>query len=186
MNIENIPTEWTILKKVEEKTIKKWEMLGLLYGVPDEEKPFLTQLLENQEQVVISGLSKNSNIKDYQSILFPIVRKVWPNLTERTKRNIMYMPAGLIFKRDEDKIKSAPIISESVEYAIGDYSNKSLSWFEEEAEKAQAVSDMLIEEFKDKDFIPYILISYYEERQRVDSNNIDIFVMSRSAEFPEE
>lgn len=95
-------------KLIAAKKVEKWAKTGLLEGLKGERKRSMARLLENQamqlvsEQRLLSEASDTGDIRGFQAIAFPLVRRVFGNLLaqEITSVQPMAMPAGLIFWLD--------------------------------------------------------------------------------------
>jgi len=95
-----------------EKLASKWEPTGLLEGLEDKgnlkNKTNMAQLLENQAKELISKAhvlkesSEMADIKGFQNVAFPIVRRVFGGLiaNELVSVQPMSLPSGLLFYLD--------------------------------------------------------------------------------------
>jgi hypothetical protein len=94
------------LKAESKKVVTKWEKTGLLAGLKDERrapaKSNMARLLENQAAEVLKESSSDANIKGFQNIAFPIVRRVFGGLiaNELVSVQPMSLPSGLLFYLD--------------------------------------------------------------------------------------
>lgn len=88
------------------KLVNKWEKFGLLEGLTDARKNMaksnMAVLLENQTKELIKESSETSDIKGFQNIAFPIVRRVFGGLiaNELVSVQPMSLPSGLLFYLD--------------------------------------------------------------------------------------
>lgn len=85
---------------------KKWTQTGLLEGLKDagnaKAKSNMAQLLENQARELLKEGSEMADIKGFQNIAFPIVRRVFGGLiaNELVSVQPMSLPSGLLFYLD--------------------------------------------------------------------------------------
>ena len=85
---------------------EKWERTGLLKGLRDVggnmAKSNMARLLENQAAELLKESSEVSDIKGFQNIAFPIVRRVFGGLiaNELVSVQPMSLPSGLLFYLD--------------------------------------------------------------------------------------
>jgi len=92
--------------KESQRVTNKWEKFGLLEGLKDTKstrsKSNMARLLENQALQVIKESSEVSDIKGFQNIAFPIVRRVFGGLiaNELVSVQPMSLPSGLLFYLD--------------------------------------------------------------------------------------
>ncbi len=84
------------------KKVKKWESTGLLDGLKDTSRTNMARLLENQAKAMLREASDTSDIKGFQAIAFPMVRRVFGRLLAQEIVSVqpMAMPSGLIFWLD--------------------------------------------------------------------------------------
>lgn len=83
--------------------VKKWEKTGLLEGLrSDGQKVQMARLLENQARSMLREASDTSDIKGFQAIAFPMVRRVFGRLLAQEIVSVqpMALPSGLIFWLD--------------------------------------------------------------------------------------
>jgi hypothetical protein len=94
------------MKQERTRLVEKWEKTKLLNGLEDSRsnpaKSNMAQLLENQTVQLINEASTEANIKGFQSIAFPIVRRVFGGLiaNELVSVQPMSLPSGLLFYLD--------------------------------------------------------------------------------------
>jgi hypothetical protein len=94
------------IRKERTRLVEKWEKTKLLNGLKDERnnqaKSNMAQLLENQTAQLLHEASQDSSIKGFQSIAFPIVRRVFGGLiaNELVSVQPMSLPSGLLFYLD--------------------------------------------------------------------------------------
>ncbi len=85
------------------KKVEKWNKTGLLEGLSERRKTQMARLLENQAQMaLLKEASDTSDIKGFQSIAFPMVRRVFGQLLAQEIVSVqpMALPSGLIFWLD--------------------------------------------------------------------------------------
>ena len=88
---------------INEKKVTKWEKTRLLDGLDGRRKIQMARLLENQAAAaLLKEASDTSDIKGFQSIAFPMVRRVFGNLLTQEIASVqpMSLPAGLLFWLD--------------------------------------------------------------------------------------
>jgi hypothetical protein len=94
------------MRKERTRLVEKWEKTKLLNGLEDKRnnqaKSNMAQLLENQTAQMLQEASSEANIKGFQSIAFPIVRRVFGGLiaNELVSVQPMSLPSGLLFYLD--------------------------------------------------------------------------------------
>jgi hypothetical protein len=92
--------------KESRRITEKWERTGLLKGLRDSGgnmgKSNMARLLENQAAELLKEASEVSDIKGFQNIAFPIVRRVFGGLiaNELVSVQPMSLPSGLLFYLD--------------------------------------------------------------------------------------
>jgi len=85
---------------------EKWDKTGLLTGLRDtqsrQSKSNMARLLENQAAELLKEASEVGDIKGFQNIAFPIVRRVFGGLiaNELVSVQPMSLPSGLLFYLD--------------------------------------------------------------------------------------
>jgi len=93
-------------KKKISRLVKKWEHVGLLEDLHDkpgnQAKSNMAVLLENQTAELIKESSEMADVKGFQNIAFPIVRRVFGGLiaNELVSVQPMSLPSGLLFYLD--------------------------------------------------------------------------------------
>ena len=98
-NERNIPKE-------SKRLVNKWEQTGLLENLSDQPgnqaKSSMARLLENQAKELLKESSEVSDIKGFQNVAFPIVRRVFGGLiaNELVSVQPMSLPSGLLFYLD--------------------------------------------------------------------------------------
>ena len=94
------------MRKERTRLVEKWEKTKLLTNLEDrrnnQAKSNMAQLLENQTAQLLQEASTEANIKGFQSIAFPIVRRVFGGLiaNELVSVQPMSLPSGLLFYLD--------------------------------------------------------------------------------------
>jgi hypothetical protein len=94
------------LGKESRRITEKWDRTGLLKGLNDipghYAKSNMARLLENQAAELLKESSEVSDIKGFQNIAFPIVRRVFGGLiaNELVSVQPMSLPSGLLFYLD--------------------------------------------------------------------------------------
>lgn len=86
---------------INRKKVEKWESKGLLEGLKGTKKTQMARLLENEAKYLFEA-SDTGDIKGFQSIAFPLVRRVYGQLLAQEICSVqpMSLPAGLIFWMD--------------------------------------------------------------------------------------
>lgn len=89
---------------VSKKKVEKWNKTGLLEGLNGEKaKARMARLLENQAHgMLLREASDTGDIKGFQAIAFPLVRRVFGQLLAQEIASVqpMALPSGLIFWLD--------------------------------------------------------------------------------------
>jgi hypothetical protein len=94
------------VRKESRTLVEKWDRTGLLKGLNDSSghyaKSNMARLLENQAAEVLKESSETGDIKGFQNIAFPIVRRVFGGLiaNELVSVQPMSLPSGLLFYLD--------------------------------------------------------------------------------------
>ncbi len=94
------------MQKETRRLTEKWDKTGLLKGLNDSQrnsaKSNMARLLENQAAELLKESSEVSDIKGFQNIAFPIVRRVFGGLiaNELVSVQPMSLPSGLLFYLD--------------------------------------------------------------------------------------
>jgi len=94
------------MKKETRRLVGKWERTQLLEGLQDtagnQAKSNMARLLENQCAELLKESSEMADIKGFQNIAFPIVRRVFGGLiaNELVSVQPMSLPSGLLFYLD--------------------------------------------------------------------------------------
>ncbi len=94
------------MQKESRRLTEKWDKTGLLKGLTDHQrnsaKSNMARLLENQAAELLKESSDVSDIKGFQNIAFPIVRRVFGGLiaNELVSVQPMSLPSGLLFYLD--------------------------------------------------------------------------------------
>jgi hypothetical protein len=68
------------LKVIKEDTINKWDKLGFLEGLKGHMRENVAQLYENQASHLINEASSTSDTGAFETVVFPIVRRVFSKL----------------------------------------------------------------------------------------------------------
>ena len=93
-------------RQVSKRLVEKWDKVGLLKGLKDSgaqsSKSNMARLLENQAAQLLRESSEVGDIKGFQNIAFPIVRRVFGGLiaNELVSVQPMSLPSGLLFFLD--------------------------------------------------------------------------------------
>jgi len=87
------------LKVIKEDTINKWDKLGFLEGLRGHLKENVAQLYENQASFLINEASSESSNGAFETVVFPIVRRVFSKLlaNEIVSVQAMNLPIGKLF-----------------------------------------------------------------------------------------
>ena len=87
------------LKVIKEDTISKWDRLGFLEGLKGHLKENVAQLYENQASFLINEASSTSDTGAFETVVFPIVRRVFSKLLANDIVSVqaMNLPIGKLF-----------------------------------------------------------------------------------------
>jgi len=87
------------LKVIKEDTINKWDKLGFLEGLNGHLKENIAQLYENQASHLINEASSTSDSGSFETVVFPIVRRVFSKLLANDIVSVqaMNLPIGKLF-----------------------------------------------------------------------------------------
>jgi len=87
------------LKVIKEDTINKWDKLGFLEGLKGHLKENVAQLYENQASFLINEASSTSETGSFETVVFPIVRRVFSKLLANDIVSVqaMNLPIGKLF-----------------------------------------------------------------------------------------
>jgi hypothetical protein len=87
------------LKVIKEDTINKWDKLGFLEGLKGHMKENVAQLYENQASHLINEASSTSDTGAFETVVFPIVRRVFSKLLANDIVSVqaMNLPIGKLF-----------------------------------------------------------------------------------------
>jgi hypothetical protein len=87
------------LKVIKEDTINKWDRLGFLEGLKGHLKENVAQLYENQASFLINEASSTSETGSFETVVFPIVRRVFSKLLANDIVSVqaMNLPIGKLF-----------------------------------------------------------------------------------------
>jgi len=87
------------LKVIKEDTINKWDKLGFLEGLKGHLKENVAQLYENQASFLINEASSTSDTGSFETVVFPIVRRVFSKLLANDIVSVqaMNLPIGKLF-----------------------------------------------------------------------------------------
>jgi len=87
------------LKVIKEDTINKWDKLGFLEGLKGHLKENVAQLYENQASWLINEASSTSDSGSFETVVFPIVRRVFSKLLANDIVSVqaMNLPIGKLF-----------------------------------------------------------------------------------------
>jgi hypothetical protein len=87
------------LKVIKEDTVNKWDKLGFLEGLGGHLKENVAQLYENQASYLINEASSTSDSGSFETVVFPIVRRVFSKLLANDIVSVqaMNLPIGKLF-----------------------------------------------------------------------------------------
>ena len=87
------------LKVIKEDTINKWDKLGFLEGLKGHMRENVAQLYENQASYLINEASSTSDTGAFETVVFPIVRRVFSKLLSNDIVSVqaMNLPIGKLF-----------------------------------------------------------------------------------------
>lgn len=87
------------LKVIKEDTINKWDKLGFLEGLKGHMRENVAQLYENQASYLINEASTTSDTGAFETVVFPIVRRVFSKLLSNDIVSVqaMNLPIGKLF-----------------------------------------------------------------------------------------
>jgi len=87
------------LKVIKEDTINKWDKLGFLEGLKGHMRENVAQLYENQASFLINEASSTSDTGAFETVVFPIVRRVFSKLLSNDIVSVqaMNLPIGKLF-----------------------------------------------------------------------------------------
>ena len=87
------------LKVIKEDTINKWDKLGFLEGLKGHMRENVAQLYENQASFLINEASSTSDTGSFETVVFPIVRRVFSKLLANDIVSVqaMNLPIGKLF-----------------------------------------------------------------------------------------
>ena len=87
---------------ISRRKVEKWGATGLLEGLGRKKKAHMARLLENQAKNLLKEGSDTGDIKGFQAVAFPMVRRVYGQLLAQEIVSVqpMSLPAGLIFWLD--------------------------------------------------------------------------------------
>ena len=87
------------LKVIKEDTIGKWDKLGFLEGLKGHMRENIAQLYENQASYLINEASTTSDTGAFETVVFPIVRRVFSKLLANDIVSVqaMNLPIGKLF-----------------------------------------------------------------------------------------
>lgn len=105
INLESLQADISTrnVGKESRRLVEKWNRTGLLKGLKDgtnhQAKSNMARLLENQAAELLKEASDVGDIKGFQNIAFPIVRRVFGGLiaNELVSVQPMSLPSGLLF-----------------------------------------------------------------------------------------
>lgn len=99
---KDIVEHQTTQKLISEKKFSKWSKTGLLENLKNTRaKVNMARLLENQARVLLEA-SDTTDIKGFQAVAFPMVRRVFGHLLTQEIASVqpMALPSGLLFWLD--------------------------------------------------------------------------------------
>jgi len=87
------------MKAIRKETQSKWDSLGFLDGLRGHVKENIAQLYENQASTLISESTTATNSGSFETVVFPIVRRVFSKLLANDIVSVqaMNMPIGKLF-----------------------------------------------------------------------------------------
>jgi len=87
------------MKAIRLETQSKWDSLGFLDGLKGHVKENIAQLYENQASTLLSEASTATNSGSFETVVFPIVRRVFSKLLANDIVSVqaMNMPIGKLF-----------------------------------------------------------------------------------------
>lgn len=87
---------------ISKKKVAKWSETGLLEGLTGRKAVNMARLLENQAANMLKEASDTTDIKGFQAIAFPMVRRVFGALLTQEIASVqpMALPSGLVFWLD--------------------------------------------------------------------------------------
>ena len=87
------------LKVIKEDTINKWDKLGFLEGLKGHMRENVAQFYENQASYLINEASSTSDTGAFETVVFPIVRRVFSKLLANDIVSVqaMNLPIGKLF-----------------------------------------------------------------------------------------
>ena len=97
----NLSEETLNQRLISQKKVEKWEKYGLLEGLKGHKKAHMARLLENEAKWLLEA-SDTSDIKGFQAVAFPLVRRTFGMLLAQEIASVqpMALPAGLVFWLD--------------------------------------------------------------------------------------
>ena len=86
-------------RKIRQETIKRWENLGMTEGLAGSIKDNVAILYENQAMSMLNEASDASNSGSFETVVFPIVRRVFSKLLANDIVSVqaMNLPVGKLF-----------------------------------------------------------------------------------------
>lgn len=98
----DIRSETLNQRMISRKKVAKWEEYGLLEGLKGPAKTNMARLLENQAANMLKEASETADIRGFQAVAFPMVRRVFGQLLAQEIVSVqpMALPAGLLFWLD--------------------------------------------------------------------------------------
>ena len=107
MSFENLTKDLVEARQnqmlVSKKKLEKWSQTGLLEGLKNtRSKINMARLLENEAVGLLREASDTSDIKGFQAVAFPMVRRVFGHLLTQEIASVqpMALPSGLLFWLD--------------------------------------------------------------------------------------
>lgn len=99
---KDIVTRHNEQKLVSAQKVAKWEKTGLLEGLRGRKKINMARLLENEAVGLLKEASDTTDIKGFQAIAFPMVRRIFGHLLTQEIASVqpMALPSGLLFWLD--------------------------------------------------------------------------------------
>lgn len=122
MNVQSLTQDIALQDRRKEvrRLVEKWERTGLLKGLQGHVKDNMAVLLQNTAGQLLREQSQTADIIGFQSVAFPVVRRVFGGLiaNELVSVQPMSLPSGLLFYLDYrfDTVKAG---NKADDFAVG-------------------------------------------------------------------